>query len=437
MTVGSVSFHDGPRQGPGRLRGAPRHRGRPRGDARRRRRPRPGVQGRAALPLPEQGRSRRGPHGAPHRSRGRGHRGDGRRPARPLRLLHRHVRRRRLPARPGDGRRRRARAGGERTCPRDAARRPPRLVPAHPRGGRGPRDSPGDRPPRRRALLQRSARRLHRLRGRRRHRAAGPGGAARGRRPAQAAGRGRRLTGGRPRPRVVGRVADNAGGSPDRTRGAPAMSLTAAVAQLAPTEDKAANLATIERLLRRARERGTRLVVLPEFSVFTAPAMDERVVESAEPLDGPSVTRLVALSGELGLAVVAGVNETAEGGRIHNTLVGIVDGEMRATYRKVHLYDAFGYRESDRVIAADPQPPVLLDVDGFAVGMQTCYDLRFPESTRVLVDAGADVVAIPAEWVPGPLKEYHWSTLVRARAIENTVIVHAADQCAPDPQSLV
>lgn len=209
------------------------------------------------------------------------------------------------------------------------------------------------------------------------------------------------------------------------------MSLTAAVAQLAPTEDKAANLATIERLLRRARERGTRLVVLPEFSVFTAPAMDERFVESAEPLDGPSVTRLVALSGELGLAVVAGVNETAEGGRIHNTLVGIVDGEMRATYRKVHLYDAFGYRESDRVIAADPQPPALLDVDGFAVGMQTCYDLRFPESTRVLVDAGAEVVAIPAEWVPGPLKEYHWTTLVRARAIENTVYVLAADQCAP------
>ncbi|TNC17450.1 carbon-nitrogen hydrolase family protein [Georgenia sp. 311] len=209
------------------------------------------------------------------------------------------------------------------------------------------------------------------------------------------------------------------------------MSLTVAVVQLAPTEDKAANLATIERLLRRARERGTRLAVLPEFSVFTASAMDERFVDSAEPLDGPAVTRLAALSAELGLAVVAGVNEIADGGRIHNTLVGIDGGEVRAAYRKVHLYDAFGYRESDRVLAADLAPPALLEVDGFTVGMQTCYDLRFPESTRVLVDAGADVVALPAQWVPGPLKEYHWTTLLRARAIENTAYVLAADQCAP------
>jgi predicted amidohydrolase len=61
--------------------------------------------------------------------------------------------------------------------------------------------------------------------------------------------------------------------------------------------------------------------------------------------------------------------------------------------------------------------------------MQTCYDLRFPEVTRRLVDAGADVVLMPAEWVPGPLKEVHWTTLLRARAIENTVYLAAADQC--------
>ena len=63
--------------------------------------------------------------------------------------------------------------------------------------------------------------------------------------------------------------------------------------------------------------------------------------------------------------------------------------------------------------------------------MQTCYDVRFPEVTRRIVDAGAEVLALPAEWVPGPLKEDHWRTLVRARAIENTIYVAAADQCAP------
>ena len=209
------------------------------------------------------------------------------------------------------------------------------------------------------------------------------------------------------------------------------MSLTAAIAQFAPGEDKAANVDTMIGLLTQAAERGAQLVVLPEFAVFTAPAMDDRFVDSAEPLDGPSVTRLARASAELGVSVVVGLNEPAGDGRIHNTLVALQDGAIAAVYRKVHLYDAFGYKESDRVLAADPSSPELLELNGFRIGMQTCYDLRFPETTRWLVDAGADVIALPAEWVPGPLKEYHWNTLLRARAIENTVYVVAADQIAP------
>ncbi|WP_425003660.1 carbon-nitrogen hydrolase family protein [Mycolicibacterium sp. S3B2] len=209
------------------------------------------------------------------------------------------------------------------------------------------------------------------------------------------------------------------------------MSLTAAIAQFAPGEDKAANVDTMIGLLTQAADHGAHLVVLPEFAVFTASAMDDRFVDSAEPLDGPSVTRLAQASAELGLSVVVGLNEPAGNGRIHNTLVALQDGAIAAVYRKVHLYDAFGYKESDRVLAADPSSPELLELNGFRIGMQTCYDLRFPETTRWLVDAGADVIALPAEWVPGPLKEYHWNTLLRARAIENTVYVVAADQIAP------
>ncbi len=209
------------------------------------------------------------------------------------------------------------------------------------------------------------------------------------------------------------------------------MTLTAAVAQFAPSEDKAANLEAIIGILRQAADRGAELVVLPEYAVFTVPVMDDRFVASAESLDGPTVTRLAVAAAELSLTVIAGVNESAGDGRIHNTLVGIQDGRIAAVYRKVHLYDAFGYRESDRVLAAAPTTPQLLRLNGFTIGMQTCYDLRFPETTRALVDAGADVVALPAEWVPGPLKEYHWNTLVRARAIENTVYVLAADQTGP------
>ncbi|ABK75065.1 carbon-nitrogen hydrolase family protein [Mycolicibacterium smegmatis] len=209
------------------------------------------------------------------------------------------------------------------------------------------------------------------------------------------------------------------------------MTLTAAVAQFAPSEDKAANLDTIVDLLRQAADQNADLVVLPEYAVFTVPTMDDRFVRTAEALDGSSVTRLAQAGAELGLTVIAGINESAGNGKIHNTLVGIQGGEIAAVYRKVHLYDAFGYKESDRVIAADPAIPQLLRVNGFTIGMQTCYDLRFPETSRALVDAGADVIALPAEWVPGPLKEYHWNTLLRARAIENTVYVVAADQIAP------
>lgn len=209
------------------------------------------------------------------------------------------------------------------------------------------------------------------------------------------------------------------------------MNLTAAIAQFAPSEDKAANIDTMLGLIDQAAARGAELVVLPEYAVFTVPTMDDRFVTTAEPLDGPSVSRLAAASSDLGLSIIVGVNESAADGRIHNTLVALQDGDIAAVYRKVHLYDAFGYKESDRVIAADPSAPQLLELNGFKIGMQTCYDLRFPETSRSLVDAGADVIALPAEWVPGPLKEYHWNTLLRARAIENTVYVLAADQIAP------
>ena len=209
------------------------------------------------------------------------------------------------------------------------------------------------------------------------------------------------------------------------------MSLTAAIAQFAPSEDKPANIETMIGLLEQAAARGAELVVLPEYAVFTVPVMDDRFVSTAEPLDGPSVTRLAKASADLGLSIIAGVNESAADGRIHNTLVALQEGSIAAVYRKVHLYDAFGYKESDRVIAGDPSTPQLIELNGFKIGMQTCYDLRFPETSRALVDAGADVIALPAEWVPGPLKEYHWNTLLRARAIENTVYVLAADQIAP------
>ena len=205
-----------------------------------------------------------------------------------------------------------------------------------------------------------------------------------------------------------------------------------AVAQFAPGDDTAANLAEIERLTGLAAHRGASLVVFPEYSSFFEPDLGPASVAAAQGIDGEFVATLGALARRHGIHLVAGMLETGDARRVRNTLVALgPDGALLASYRKVHLYDAFGVTESDRVLAGDLDEPQTFHWDGFTVGLQTCYDVRFPEASRRLVDAGADLLLVPAEWVRGPLKEHHWRTLLTARAIENTVYVAAADHAPP------
>lgn len=148
----------------------------------------------------------------------------------------------------------------------------------------------------------------------------------------------------------------------------------------------------------------------------------------AEALDGPFVEFLAGHARRLGAVVVGGMFEATDG-LPFNTLVALgPDGALLGSYRKIHLYDSFGYRESDRLLAGEISP-VVIDVAGTRVGLMTCYDLRFPELARLLMDAGAETLVLPAAWVRGALKLEHWTTLLRARAIENTVPVIAAAQC--------
>jgi deaminated glutathione amidase len=202
--------------------------------------------------------------------------------------------------------------------------------------------------------------------------------------------------------------------------------------QAASGIDKAANLASVTQLLTQAERHQPDLVVFPEAFMHDFGKPDSRLAPVAEALDGPFVSLLAQRARALGSVVIAGMFEqSADAERPYNTVVALgADGKLLASYRKAHLYDSFGYRESDRLLAGEPRP-VVIDVDGFAVGLMTCYDLRFPEFGRLLVDAGATAVAVPAAWVRGPLKEDHWETLVRARAIENTCFVFGAAQCGP------
>ena len=211
-----------------------------------------------------------------------------------------------------------------------------------------------------------------------------------------------------------------------------ARTLAVGVAQFAPTADAAANLETIAQLVATASARGARVVVFPEYASYFVDPFDASLAENAQELDGPFVQELTRIAAAYGITVVAGLLERAgDGRRVRNTVVA-VDGEgLRAHYRKLHLYDAFGQRESDWVEPGEPGEPQTFEVEGLRFGLMTCYDLRFPEVGRILVDAGAEAFLVPAEWVRGPLKEQHWRTLLHARAIENTVFVAAADHPPP------
>ncbi len=203
-----------------------------------------------------------------------------------------------------------------------------------------------------------------------------------------------------------------------------------AVAQFAPGPDRDANLAVMHGLAATAAARGASLVIFPEYSSYFTPTMGPDWIAAAETLDGPFATGLAAIAAAHRVTVVAGMLEAA-GDRAHNTVLAIAaTGERLALYRKLHLYDAFGAKES-QWIAPGEFAIETFAWQGFTVGLQTCYDIRFPEVTRALVDAGADLVVVPAEWVRGPLKEQHWRTLLTARAIENTIYLAAADHAPP------
>lgn len=209
-----------------------------------------------------------------------------------------------------------------------------------------------------------------------------------------------------------------------------------AVVQFAPGTDVAANLAGLREEVRAASELGAKIVVAPEYSMYSVTRLDERVVKIAEPLTGPFVSGLRGIAAEFGVHLVAGVAEAPGGDhpadRIYNTLVAASPtAEFAAVYRKAHLYDAFGFLESDVVLPGPLDPPQTFTVDGVTFGMQTCFDLRFPEGIRRVAASGAQVLLLPAQWIPGPGKVDQWTTLLRARAIENTMYVAASDQAMP------
>ena len=199
-----------------------------------------------------------------------------------------------------------------------------------------------------------------------------------------------------------------------------------AMAQINSSDDPTANLVVVADVAAQAAADGADLVVFPEatmcrFGVPLGPV--------AEPLDGPWATHVSQIAVERRITIIAGMFRPADDGRVFNTLLIAHPDGSTVSYDKIHLYDAFGFRESRTVAAGDK--PVVVDVAGTVVGVATCYDIRFPEQFKELARQGAQLIVVPTSWADGPGKLEQWRLLTAARALDSTSYILAAGQSRP------
>ncbi len=211
--------------------------------------------------------------------------------------------------------------------------------------------------------------------------------------------------------------------------------MRAAVLQMNSTADRERNLERAAALVRAAAADGADLVLLPE--KWPLLATGEVLVAGAEPLDGPAITAAREWARDLGVTLVAGsltasVGDSPDGLPVNLSVAISPEGEILSTYAKLHMFDVdvggVSYREShferpgDELATVDVQAP-----EPARIGLTVCYDLRFPELFRALLDRGADVFTVPAAFTAATGRD-HWEPLLRARAIENQAFVLAANQ---------
>ncbi|MDR0627709.1 MAG: hypothetical protein LBG11_10735 [Bifidobacteriaceae bacterium] len=209
-----------------------------------------------------------------------------------------------------------------------------------------------------------------------------------------------------------------------------------AVGQLAPGPEAEANWSVALRLIERAAASSAKLLVLPEQTMLNQqPGDPAAFARLADQTWAWWPEALAKAARRFSIALVAGgfASSEDEDPRPSNVLVAVnAVGQVVAIQPKTRLYDAFSYRESEMVRPGPPDAGAPVELAGLRLGLINCYELRFPERARALVAAGAEVLTLSAAWVRGPLKEDHWLTLARARAIENCAYLLAAGTRAKD-----
>ena len=207
--------------------------------------------------------------------------------------------------------------------------------------------------------------------------------------------------------------------------------MRAAIVQFKASTNKETNLKKILNYISKAAQNKATLVAFPEFMMFYTDSSQtpKQLASLAETISGNFVTTIANTAKENHIQVIGSFYEkSTKKNRVYDTSF-VIDksGKVISTYRKIHLYDALGFRESDKMIAGSKiTKPVKTSVG--KVGLMICYDLRFPEMSRSLAVAGSEVLVAPSAWVKGDMKEEHWLTINKTRAIENGCYVIAPDQ---------
>lgn len=198
--------------------------------------------------------------------------------------------------------------------------------------------------------------------------------------------------------------------------------------------DKNKNLSYSLKLIGRAAQKKAQLICFPEFQMAYSPAEQkpETLHEIAEKINGDFISALSNSAKKNKINVVATIyeiiNTNKQNQKVFDTAVIINErGKIQSVYRKIHLYDALGFKESKKLLAGNIiEKPTRTSVGN--LGLQICYDMRFPEISRILTVNGANILVSPSAWVDGFMKQEHWEIMLKSRAIENGVYVIAPNQ---------
>jgi deaminated glutathione amidase len=207
-----------------------------------------------------------------------------------------------------------------------------------------------------------------------------------------------------------------------------------AIVQMKSSTDKEENLRLSLEFVKDGAKRKARLICFPEFQMAFSSAKQSskqltNVAESVE--NGNFIVKLCSAARSCKIDILATIYEKSDEmsfKRVYDTAVLINSkGNIISRYRKVHLYDALGFKESLKLMAGNSieQPS---ETSTGTIGLMICYDIRFPEISRILAVQGAQILAAPSAWIQGVMKEEHWVTLLKARSIENGLYMVAPDQ---------